>query len=274
MECDINSLFQVISNFIRIENRDRVFRNWLYDRYDIDFLHTQLAHTQRPPVLVEHAIRPFNLARNEQCRGGIQPRPRNASNSVRTTGPGGHHANAKMIGGFRVSLGTDGAGLLMRIAHGCNPSLHAERVIQVHGAAASHQKDVFDALFSDKPDYVVRELHWSEWDCEWSRNGTGYSLVKTSWDLSPRAANMASINSRTAPWPPRAVVTKLASCNTAATALAGAADSPTIAIADRSLTSSPMKQTSSSFTPAVLENCRRAAALFRHPFTTCLISIF
>src|SRR3984885_3122812 len=101
-----------------------------------------------------------------------------------------------------------------------------------------------------------------------------HSLVKTSWAVRPRAASSASINSRTAPLPPGALAIKFARANTTEAAVAGAADRPAIAIAGRSLTSSPMKQISVSFTPAAAANSRSAAALSRHPLTTCRMSIF
>src|ERR1700688_593109 len=176
-----------------------------------------------------------------------------------------------MIGGFGVALGTHGAGLLVRIANRFNRGLRSERLIEVHGAAAGNQKDMLHPLIGDKTDYVVGKLHGSNrkrdlgkvMECR-----SLHSLVNTSCVVRPRAASSASINSRTAPLPPGALEIKFARAKTSDAAFAGAADNPAIAIAGRSLTSSPMKQTSVSFTPAAAANSRSAAALSRHPLTT------
>src|SRR5215467_8272105 len=130
---------------------------------------------------------------------------------------------------------------------------------------------MLDALFGDEPHYVIGELHCLclRWDSGRSSNARKIqSLVKTSCAVRPRAASSASINSRTAPLPPGALVIKSARANTTDAAFAGAADRPAIAIAGRSLTSSPMKHVSESLTPAELPNSRSAIALSRHPLAT------
>src|SRR5215467_5203464 len=104
----------------------------------------------------------------------------------------------------------------------------------MHCSATYHQKDVLDALLGDKADYIVGEFHQSN-----LQKGFGeiigcrglQSLKKTSCAVRPRAANNASINSRTAPLPPAALAIKFARANTTDAAFAGAADNPAMAIA-------------------------------------------
>src|ERR1700683_1366561 len=163
------------------------------------------------------------------------------------------------------------------MADGFDRSFTGERVIQVHCASTGHQEDVLHPLLRHKADYVVGKFHRSnlKWDSgKIMERRKLHSLVKTSCPVSPPAASSASINSRTAPLPPGALAIKFARANTTEAAVAGAADRPAIAIAGRSLTSSPMKQISVSFTPAAAANSRSAAALSRHPLTTCRMSIF
>ncbi len=44
MEGEIDGLLQMVANVVRIENRDSIFRNRLYDRDNIYFLHAKLTH--------------------------------------------------------------------------------------------------------------------------------------------------------------------------------------------------------------------------------------
>ena len=79
MKGKIDGLLQMVANFVRIENRDGIFRNRLYDRNDVDFLHAQLTHAQWPTIFIEHAIRPFHLARDKEHRESsptMRPQPR------------------------------------------------------------------------------------------------------------------------------------------------------------------------------------------------------
>ncbi len=166
MEGEIDGLLQMVTNLVRIEDRDGVLRNRLNDRDDVYFLHAKLTHAQWPTLFVEHAVRPFNLTGKKQRRRRIQPRSGDAGDGVGATRPGCHHTDTQMIGGFRVAFGADGAGLLVRIANRLDRGLRAERLIQVHGAAAGDQEDVLHTLIGDKTNNVVGKLHGSnrKWD--------------------------------------------------------------------------------------------------------------
>ena len=107
-------------------------------------------------VLVEHAVRALHLAGDKEHGRRIEPSAGNASDSVGAAGPGSDHADAEVIGSFGVSLGAHRAGLLMRVADRLDCSLSAERMVQVHSAAAGYQKHVLHALFGNESHNVVR----------------------------------------------------------------------------------------------------------------------
>jgi hypothetical protein len=59
-----------------------------------------------------------------------------------------------MICGFRIVLGTDGAGLLMKIADG-NDGGAAEGFIEMHGAATDDEEGMLHALIGEELNDVV-----------------------------------------------------------------------------------------------------------------------
>src|SRR5579864_778348 len=152
-----------------------------------------------------------------------------------------------MVRGLAVVLGGNGAGLLVRIADKLNFRAAGERIVEVHSTAAGHQENVFHALAGDEAHDIIGELHY------------GLPLA-ASWGAE-RTSRIESIRSRTAPLPPGRAATNCAFTRTSGRASAGAAARPAIPSAPRSLTSSPIKQTSSNSRPCCLVNRRRASAL-------------
>src|ERR1700730_17231862 len=103
----------MVANILGVQNRDSLFGDRLYHRDYIYFLQAKLTHAQWLAILVEHAIRPFDLARNNEHGGRVQPCTRNSGDGIGATRSGCDHAYAKMIGGFGVAFGTNSAGLLV-----------------------------------------------------------------------------------------------------------------------------------------------------------------
>ena len=120
-------------------------------------LHAELAHTERSSVGGEHAVGAFHLAGEKQQRGGIQPRAGQAGDRVGAAGTGGDHSHTQVVDGFRVVLGCHGRGLLVRIADGLDGVALRQRGVQVHGAAASHQENVFDSQSGKEAHHVIGE---------------------------------------------------------------------------------------------------------------------
>ena len=155
VEGEINGLLHVVADLLRIENSNRVLGNRLDDGDDVHLLHAELAHSQRPLVFAEHAVGALHLAGDKQRRRRVQPRASDAGDRVGAARAGGDHADAEMAGDFGISLGADGAGLLMRVADRLQLHFRAERLVQVHGSAAHHQKNVLHALFGNKAHNII-----------------------------------------------------------------------------------------------------------------------
>ncbi len=113
MQSKIDRFFQVIANLVCVEDRNRVLGNRLHNRDDVDFLHAELAHAKWISLAVEHAVGAFDLARNHEHCGRIQPCACNSGNSIGSAGSGRDHADAEMVGNFGVGFGAHGAGLLV-----------------------------------------------------------------------------------------------------------------------------------------------------------------
>src|ERR1700747_44538 len=101
----------MVADVVGVENRDRIFCNWLDDRDNVYFLHAKLTHAEWPTVLIKHAIRPLNLTGKKERWRRVQPCSRDPGHSVGATRPGCNHADAQMIGGFGIALGANGTGL-------------------------------------------------------------------------------------------------------------------------------------------------------------------
>src|SRR5450759_958407 len=124
----------------------------------------------------------------------------------------------------------------MQVADELEVRTPAQRLVEVHGTAARQHEDMLDALLGDELHDVVRQLDGA--------HGRGKPFAGTESGEPP--ATSASTTSRTEPPPLGRVVTTAALASAAGCASAGATASPQISRADTSLTSSPMKQTSSS----------------------------
>ena len=159
VERQVNGLFQVVADRCWIQDRHRVFRERPDDGNDIDFLNTELPHTERSAVRGEHAVGTLHLAGEKQHRSGIEPGAGHAGDGVGAARAGGHHGHAQVVGGLGVVLGGDGAGLLVRIADGLDVLALRQRSVEVHGAAAGHQEDVLDSLIGNEANDVIGELH-------------------------------------------------------------------------------------------------------------------
>ena len=67
-------------------------------------------------------------------------------------------ATPRLLVALRVVLGGDRAGLLVKVANGFDIGASAERLVEMHRAAAGHQKNVLDTLVRDKSDYIIGEF--------------------------------------------------------------------------------------------------------------------
>src|SRR4051794_39512204 len=131
----------------------------------------------------------------------------------------------------------------------------------MHCSAAGEHEYMPNALFSDRSDDVIRQLH----EVEVGRSGDGCSPpVDARWSRS----------SRTAPFPPGRAVTYDAFAITAGCAVDGAAEKPARDIAAKSLMSSPMKQMLAISNARRAANSRRAAALSLQPGNTSSMRSF
>ncbi len=155
----MSCFLEMISNGIRIGYGHGIFRQRLHNRNDVQFLNPPLPHPQRCAVSREHPVRPFNLSREKEAGGGVEPCPREAGDRIRSAGSGCNHGYTEVIRRLRVILRGYGAGLLVMIADELNFSAPAERVVEMHGAAARNQKYMFHSEIGDKTDDVVREFH-------------------------------------------------------------------------------------------------------------------
>jgi hypothetical protein len=116
MKRQVDGFFQVVADVGWFKDRNGVLCNWLYDRDDVNFLHSELAHSEWAAFFVKHAIRALDLSRDEQGWRRVQPSPGYAGYGVCTAGPGGDHADAKVIGCLCVALSAYGARLLVGVA--------------------------------------------------------------------------------------------------------------------------------------------------------------
>src|SRR5262249_32353978 len=97
---------------------------------------------------------------------------------VRAARPGGHEAHADLVADLRVGLGGHGRGLLVQGRDGLDAPALAERVVEVHGAAAAHEEDVADAEVGQGAHEPVRQLHGRPASGRW--NGAAKSTARPS----------------------------------------------------------------------------------------------
>src|SRR5690242_7968029 len=78
----VGRLLHVVTNAIRIQYSDGVFTDRFDDRDDVHFLNAELAHSARLTAVVEHAVRPLHLSRDEQTWRRVKPCPCYAGHGV------------------------------------------------------------------------------------------------------------------------------------------------------------------------------------------------
>ncbi len=157
----MGGLFEVVADVGGVEDGDGVLGDGLDDGDDVDLLDAELAHAERLAVGGEHAVGAFDLSGEEEDGGGVEPGTGYSGDGVGASGAGGDHADAEVVGDFGVGFGAHGAGLLVGVADGLDGLFGAERLVEVHGAAAGYEEDVLDALRGDELDDVVGEFHGS-----------------------------------------------------------------------------------------------------------------
>ena len=98
----------------------------------------------------------LHLAGQKEAGGGIEVGSGTAGNGVGAAGAGGDQADAQVVGDAGVGFGSDAGSLLVNFGDELDAALAAERIIQVHRAAAGDEENVLHAPFGDELKYVVR----------------------------------------------------------------------------------------------------------------------
>ena len=160
----VDCFFQVIADVGGLKNCFSVLGDGSDDGTYVNLLHAKLTHAERLTCdSVEHAVWAFDLAGDEEHGRGVEPRAGDARDRVGAAGTGGDHADAETIDCFRIAFGTDGRGLLMRVAYGRDVFFSTQRLIEMHCAAAGDEEDVLDAEVGEELEDVIRELHQFLW---------------------------------------------------------------------------------------------------------------
>ena len=180
VKCEIERLLHVIADVGGFEDCDGVFGQRRYDRNDVDLLHAYLANAHRRAIGVEHAIRAFDLTRDEEGGGGVEPCTGEPGDCVRAAWAGCQQGKAEMVGRLRIILGADGARLLMKITDG-NDGGPSQSFVEMHCAAADDEEGVLDAIIGKKLYDVIGKFHYDIY-----RNAEAVRLEAFEAGISPK----------------------------------------------------------------------------------------
>ncbi len=134
----------------RVVYPHRTFRYRPDDPADVQLLEAHLAD-----AAAGAQIGPLHLAGEEQARRGIEPGGGQPGYGVGAAGAGGHQGHAQVAGVLAVGLGGDCRGLLVQVAHVLQAGRAAQRIDQVHRAAAGQQEHVPHARLGHPLHHVV-----------------------------------------------------------------------------------------------------------------------
>ena len=151
---EVHRFIEMVGDGVGVRDRHRVFGDGLHDVDDADFLIAELA--QAGAFL---DIRAFYLAGEKQAWRRIQPRAGEAGDGVGGAGAGGDHAHAKPAGDPRIGFRRDGGGLLVQVSDEGDVFALAQRIVEMHRAAAGDEEDMLYVLFSDALKHIVGKLH-------------------------------------------------------------------------------------------------------------------
>ena len=150
----MSGFLQVIADLLGILHCNRVFGDGGNDGDDVDLLYAQNANTG-----IALQIGALHLSGDENDGRGIEPGAGNAGHGIGSARPRCHHRRAQPVGDARMGFRRNGNRLLMQIANVFESLAPAERVIQVHGAAAGEHEHVADLLPGKKFHHIIGELH-------------------------------------------------------------------------------------------------------------------
>ena len=92
-----------------------------------------------------------DLAGNDHHGNGIQPRTHHAGDGVGPAGTGGHADCRRTIVDPGIAFRSDGGGLFMMVVGDLQPRLMAQRVVEMHSAAADHTEGMNDSALHQLP---------------------------------------------------------------------------------------------------------------------------
>ncbi len=120
--------------------------------------------------VAERQVRALRLAGHEQARRRVEPGRGDAGHRVRRTGTGREHRHAEAVADPRIRFGRDRRRLFVQRRHRLDRFALAERVVQVHRAAAGQHEHVLHAFRGDAAHHVIRQLHSSSPEATASRS--------------------------------------------------------------------------------------------------------
>ena len=144
----------MITDRLRILDFRRIFRDRTDNVNDIDLLIAKLAQSEFR-ISAEHGFGLY-LSGNHDHGNGIQPCSRHTGNGAR---PAGNTDDRRNSGSPGIGFRRDRACLFMQIAEPLNPRFTTESIVQVHCAAACHQKCLPEPPVGKRPENIITDSH-------------------------------------------------------------------------------------------------------------------
>ena len=155
----MNCFFQMVSDRSRISHGYSILRQGLHHRDDIQFLWPALSDPKRGSVLCKHPIGALYLSREKETWSRVEKRSSQSGHSICSARAGSDHGYPKPVGRFGVVLRRDRTCLLMLVTDEFEALTARKGVIEVHGSAAGHDKNMFYAEIGNESDNVIGKLH-------------------------------------------------------------------------------------------------------------------
>ena len=154
VEHQVQRLLQLIAHAQRIEQAHRILGQWRDHTDDIQLLGAELTQ-----AAISLEVGTLDLSGNEQRRCRLEPGTSQAGNGIGRAGAGSDQAGTEFTAGTRIAFGGDRGALLVEHAHGSQPWLTQQGVVEVHGPATRQEEHMPDALVSNELKDVVGNAH-------------------------------------------------------------------------------------------------------------------
>ncbi len=156
MHGKIERLLEVVADRLRLPDDRGVLGDAPDHLHNIDFLVAQLSQGQAG---ASHHGFAFHLAGNHDHAERIDMRAPDAGDGVGGSGAGGHIHGGETVGQPKIAFGRHGAGLLVMTADVLQAVAAPDGVIEVHRAAAGHEKDMVDAVAHQRLRNIIGQAH-------------------------------------------------------------------------------------------------------------------